>query len=455
MTTAPDTGSGAALAAWAATCRWEDVPEAVRHQARRCLVNLFACALAGRRDEAVRIAARVLATLGPAGDCVVIGESRTAGLQHAAALNAMAANVHDFDDTHVPTILHPTAPVAPVLLALAHTRRMTGAELLHALVIGIEMECRIALAVSPHHYTRGWHITSTCGIFGAALAAGRVLGLDAQRMLWAMGSASAQAGGLVETLGTMAKSAGVGHCASGGLMSALLAREGFDGPPLALEGARGFLRVFGDGEVRLMTDDLGRDWEIQRNAFKPYPCGVVLNPVIDACLALHATLPQGLPALARIELRGNPLLRQRTDRPGVTSGKLSQVCAQHAVAMALSRGRAGLAEFCDAAVRDPASAALGSLVRFIDDPSMHVEEAEVRLLPANGGAPLTHHVRAARGSLAAPLSDADLTAKLTTLAADSGADVDAHALTDALWTIERCADVADLMRLARGRGAPT
>lgn len=453
MTTAPGLNPGAALAAWAADCRWEDVPEAARHQARRCLVNLFACALAGGRDEAVRIASRVFAALGPAGDCVVIGEPHTAGLLHAAALNAMSANVHDFDDTHVPTILHPTAPVAPVLLALAHTRRMTGAELLHALVIGIEVECRIALAVSPQHYARGWHITSTCGIFGAALAAGRVLGLDGERLSWAMGNASAQAGGLVETLGTMAKSAGVGHCASGGLMSALLAREGFSGPPLSLEGARGFLRVFGEGEARLPTGDLGRDWEILRNAFKPYPCGVVLNPVIDACLALQAGLSQGLPALERIELRGNPLLRQRTDRPGVASGKLSQVSAQHAVAMALTRGRAGLAEFSDAAVRDAAGAALGRLVCFIDDAAMHVEEAEVRLVTTDGRV-IAHHVRAARGSLAAPLSDADLTAKLMTLAEDSGTGVDAGALAEALWSIDRCADVADLMRLARGRASP-
>jgi 2-methylcitrate dehydratase PrpD len=454
MTPAPEPGTGAALAAWAATCRWEDVPEAVRHQARRCLVNLFACALAGRRDEAVRIASRVFATLGPAGDCVVIGEKRTAGLLHAASLNAMAANVHDFDDTHVPTILHPTAPVAPVLLALAHTQRMTGAELLHALVIGIEVECRIALAVSPAHYTRGWHITSTCGIFGAALAAGRVLGLNAQQMLWALGNASAQAGGLVETLGTMAKSAGVGHAASGGLTSALLAREGFAGPPQALEGPRGFLRVFGEGEPRLDTNSLGREWKIQRNAFKPYPCGVVLNPVIDACLALHAALPDGLPPLERIELRGNPLLRQRTDRPGVTSGKLSQVCAQHAVAMALTRGRAGLAEFSDEAVRDPASASIGNLVRFIDDDSMHVEEAEVRLVRSDGGSTLLHHVPAARGSLAAPLSDDDLTAKFTTQAADSTSGIDASALVDALWKLDAGSDVADLMRLARGRNAP-
>ncbi len=182
----------------------------------------------------------------------------------------------------------------------------------------------------------------------------------------------------------------------------------------------------------------------------------VFDLVVTLAVAPAVLVVVAVAALAlAIELRGNPLLRQRTDRPGVTSGKLSQVCAQHAVAMALTRGRAGLAEFSDAAVRDPASAALGALVRFVDEDAMHVEEAEVRLVPANGGSPLTHHVRAARGSLAAPLSDDDLSAKLRTLATDSEAGVDVHALTDALWTIERCADVADLMRLARGTASPT
>ena len=136
----------------------------------------------------------------------------------AAFVNAASGNVFDFDDTHHPTIIHPTAPVAPALFALAESQPMSGAALLHAFVLGVEVECRLGNAVSPWHYRRGWHITSTCGVFGAAAAVAKVLALDAEHIVWALGNASAQSSGLVETLGTMAKSIGVGAAARGGLV---------------------------------------------------------------------------------------------------------------------------------------------------------------------------------------------------------------------------------------------
>lgn len=439
-----------ALAQATLAWRWADLPEAVRHEARRCLVNFFGCALAGWRDAASQTAARVFARIGPPGDCVVIGSGRTASALHAASLNAMAANVFDFDDTHLPTIAHPTAPVAPVALALAQGRRTSGIELLEAVVAGIELQCRIALAVSPGHYARGWHITSTCGVFGSAVAAARLLGLDAAQTGWAFGSAASQAGGLVETLGTMAKSISVGNAASNGLLSALLAQEGFAGPAAPLEGARGFVPVFGP-EVNwdALTQGLGERWEILANTYKPYPCGVVLNPVIEACLALRPALAGDLAAIERVELRGHPLLRQRTDRPGVTTGKSSQVSAQHAVAVSLTRGRAGLEEFSDAAVADAGLRRLAQRLVFVEDASLGVEAAEVTAVLADGRR-VGHFVAAAHGSLASPLSDDELSAKCRELARYGGSGVAVEPLLEALWSLDRSPDAARLMPLAAG-----
>lgn len=456
--------------------RWQDLPPAVQHEARRCLVNFFACALAGWRDPAVATAQRVFEATAAGGgggaSFTVIGNPRRAKLLQAASLNAMAANVHDFDDTHLPTIAHPTAPVAPVVLALAERGRCTGADLLAALAAGVELQCRIAHAISPGHYARGWHITSTCGIFGAAAAAARLLGLGDHQAVWALGSAAAQASGLVETLGTMAKSIGVGNAAANGLLSALLAAEGFAGPAAPLEGERGFLRVFGfeiDGDR--LCGGLGERWEILSNTYKPYPCGVVLNPVIEACLALREALwggpggPGGVDTaaiasvarVARVELRGHPLLRQRTDRPHIGSGRESQVSAQHAVAVVLARGRAGLDEFSDAAVADPAlqaaRAALGERLAFVDDAALGIEAAAVTLTLADGRS-ATHHVSQARGSLALPLDDAALDAKCRELARHGGSGVDAEPLLQKLWTLDREADAATLLRLARPRSTP-
>lgn len=440
-------GVSSTLAEFASACRWGDLPEAVRHEARRCLVNYFACALAGWRDPAVRTAARVFGRIGSPGACTVIGSSGTVAPLHAASLNAMSANVFDFDDTHLPTILHPTAPVASAAFALAQLAPTTGRELLQAVVAGIEVACRIACAVSPEHYARGWHITGTCGVFGAAAAAARLLGLDARQCVWAFGAASSQASGLVETLGTMAKSIGVGNAASNGLLSAWLAQEGFAGPAAPLEGVRGFLPVFGTGvRPQVLLGELGAQWQILANTYKPYPCGVVLNPVIEACLQLRAQVLSG--EVERIELQAHPLLRQRTDRPGVDSGKASQVSAQHAVAVALLRGRAGLDEFSDEAVADPALRALGARLVFVDDPSMGVEAAQVRVLLRDGRS-IAHRVAAAHGSLQSPLTDDELSAKCEALARHGGSGVDPRPLLDALWQLDRLPDAAMVLRLAQ------
>ena len=439
-----------ALAQATLTWSWADFPETVRHEARRCLVNYFACALAGWRDPAVTIASRVFSRIGPAGNCPVIGSGRSASALHAASLNAMAANVFDFDDTHLPTIVHPTAPVAPVAFALAQSRRISGVELLQALVAGIELQCRIALAISPGHYARGWHITSTCGVFGSAAAASRLLGLNATQTGWAFACAASQAGGLVETLGTMAKSIGVGNAASNGLLSALLAKEGFSGPAAPLEGVRGFVPVFGpEVNWEALTQGLGERWEILANTYKPYPCGVVLNPVIQACLALRPSVANEMGRIERIILRAHPLLRQRTDRPGVESGKASQVSAQHAVAVCLTRGRAGLDEFSDLAVADPTVQALGRRLVFVDDASLGVEAAEVSLVMTDGSRSV-QFVEAAHGSLASPLTDIELDNKCRELARYGGSGVAVAPLLDALWSLERSPDAAAVMQLVAG-----
>ena len=213
----------AQLARFVAESTWDDIPQPVRHAARRALLNFFAVALSAARTPSMDIAVRTYARFSAGRDASLAGRPDRVDALNAAALNAMAANVFDFDDTHHPTIIHPTSPIAPVLFALAETRPLTGQQLLHAFVLGVEVACRIGNAISPEHYARGWHITSTCGVFGAALAAARALGLNARQNLDALGAAAVQAGGLVEALGTGAKSISVGNAARNGLLSALLA----------------------------------------------------------------------------------------------------------------------------------------------------------------------------------------------------------------------------------------
>lgn len=427
--------------------KWEDVPAAVRHEAKRSLLNFFGAAFSGCRDTEISATIAVLSSIAPASSSRMIGRNERTDMLTAAMVNAMAGNVLDFDDTHQPTILHPTSPVAAALFALAEQMPLSGAQLLHALLLGMEVESRIANMVSPQHYRRGWHITSTCGIFGAAAAAGKAITLDLDRLRCALGIASAQSSGLVGNLGTGAKSVGVGHAARNGLLSSLLAQQGIDGPFQPLEGRYGFLRVFNDSEdFSARLDGLGTVWEIQSNTYKPYPCGVVLNPVIEGCLKLRRELDFPISEIQRVELIGNPLLRERTDRLRVGSGRECQVSAQHAVAVSLVVGRAGPAEFSDAAATDASLDTLREKVRFIDDETRSVEAVSVVIHGPKERR--TVDISAAYGSTSRPLSDRDLERKLHRGAEQAGFSGDCARLIEKIWNLDRASSAGDLLTLA-------
>lgn len=436
------------LALNVAALKWEDVPEAVRHEARRGLMNFFAVAFAGSTQETVHRLGDTLAPFSSGGTSAQIGHASRRDPLLAAYLNAAAANIHDFDDTHIPTIIHPFAPVAPAVLAASEMSGASGQDSLLAIIAGVETTCRLGNALSPSHYARGWHITSTCGVFGAALGTSHLFKMSAEQCAAATGLASGQAAGLVETLGTDAKSLSVGNAARNGLLAALMAQAGLSGPARPLTGERGYSHLVSDvPKADALNSGWGSDWEILNNTYKPYPCGVVLNPVIEACLALTEAHAIPADAVARITLVGHPLLRQRTDRPDVASARLSQVSGQHAVAVALLRQRAGLSEFSDEAVHDPAVRALGSRVRFEDDATFDVESARVTV-EMDDGKVLSRTIDPARGSRANPLSDSDLENKLRTLAAHAGFSGDTEQLIDTIWSVDRLDRTDTLMKLA-------
>ena len=436
-----------ALAGFLVASRWEDIPAAVRHEGVRSLLNFVGGALGGSQDEAVNLAAAVLMPYFGAAQATIIGRSERPDALNAAFLNAVSANVLEYDDTHLATVIHPAAPVVPGLFALAEQRPLSGAQLVHALILGIETECRVGLGVMPTHYRRGWHITATCGIFGAAAAAGKLLGLDQRQMAWALGHAATQSAGLVESLGSMSKSIGVGNAAKNGLAAALFAEAGFTAADQAIEGRYGFLPVTSDSvNLGAITEGLGESWEILGNAYKPYPCGVVLFPVIDACLELRARLTPTPQQIEEIVVVGHPLLRERADRPLVETGREAKVSLQHSVAATVLEGAAGLSQFEDRCVADPAVRALRAKVRIEEDESVPVEAALVTLR-LDDGRSFTEHVRHGRGTPGRPMSEAELDAKFLEVAAFGAPDADALGLIARFRAIEDEADVAGILRL--------
>jgi 2-methylcitrate dehydratase PrpD len=434
------------LARFVVDAGWKDIPEPVRHEARRALLNFFAVALAGCRAAPVETALASLVEFSDRKQATVIGRRERLDALGAAFLNAAGANVLDFCDTHLPTAIHPTAPVAPPLLALAERERITGAELITAFVLGVEVACRIGNAISPGHYARGWHITSTCGVFGAAAGVGRLLGLDEECMIWALGNASTQSSGLCECLGWPAKSISVGNAARNGLWSALLAAKGFEAPAEPIAGAQGFLNAMGEPPSwPSLSDGLGESWELMQNSIKPYPCGFVIHPVLDCVLDWRREHPAV--AVERVSVRGNPLLAQRADRPDVATGREAQVSAQHAVAVALLHGKAGLDQFTDACAREPAVVAMRRKVEVIRDAALSTIAAQVDLWTTDGSEYALSTV-AARGSPGNPMSDRDIEAKLRTIAETWRPGHDIAPLIEAVWTLDRSGDVAHLLALA-------
>jgi 2-methylcitrate dehydratase PrpD len=434
------------LARFIVATRWDDIPSPVRHQAKRSLMNFFAVALAGCRTGPVEIALRSLAEFSDSRQATVVGRAERIDALSAAFLNAAGANVHDFCDTHLRTVIHPTAPVAPALLALAELQHVSGPDLLLAFILGNEVQARVGLAISPSHYSRGWHITSTCGVFGAAAGSGKLLALDDRQMVWALGAAATQSAGLCECLGTAAKSISVGNAARNGLWSALLAGKGFDGPPEPLAGVQGFYHALGETpDLSAITDGLGESWEIMATSYKPYPCGFVIHPVLDCVLDWRRDNPAA--EVTRVVVRGNPLLGVRTDRPDVSTGRESQVSVQHAVAAALATGKAGLDQFTDACAHDPKVLALRRKVEVVRDSAFSTIAAAVEITTDDGKIHKLSQL-AARGSDVNPMSDKDLEGKLRTAAIAWDPQRDVAPLIDAIWALDRSADVSKLASLA-------
>jgi 2-methylcitrate dehydratase PrpD len=422
--------------------QWDDIPPQVRHQAKRSLINFFAVTLAGCRSGPIETALRCLAEFSGGRQATLIGRNERMDAPSAAFINAAGANVDDFCDTHVATVIHPTAPVAAALLGIAELQAVSGPDLLLALILGNEVQGRIGLAISPSHYNRGWHITSTCGVFGAATGCGKLVRLNERQMVWALGMAATQSAGLCECLGTPAKSLSVGNAARNGLLSALLAGNGFEGPSEPLAGAQGYYHALAENpDLSVIAAGWGDRWEIMATSYKPYPCGFVIHPVLDCVLAWRGDNPTA--AVTRVVVRGHPLLSVRADRPDISTGREAQVSVQHAVAAALVFGKVGLDQFTDACVRDPKVLELRRTVEVLRDENFATTAAAVEITTADGG---THELTqpAARGSDANPLSDSDLEDKLRTAAAGWNPSYEVAPLIDAIWAVDESSDVSRL-----------
>ena len=425
------------LARYVVTARREDVPAAVRKEAARTLLNWVGCAVGGSRHETVDIAIRALAPFSGAAQATVLGRKERLDVLHSSLMNGISSHIFDFDDTHLRTIVHPAGPVASAILALAEYRPVSGADFLHALILGTEIECRIANAVYPAHYDIGWHITGTVGPFGAAAAAGKLLTLSEQQMVWALGLAAVQPVGLREMFGTMTKSFHPGRAAQNGLTAALLAAQNYTSSNQGIEAPRGWAQVLStERNYTEITGNLGAHYEISLNTYKPFPCGIVIHPAIDGCLQLREAHRLTAEQIERIDLKVNPLVLELTGKRTPQSGLEGKFSVYHAVAAAIVFGRVAEPQFSDQAVREPALVALRDKVTALADRS--VAEDQVRIAIAlKDGRRLEKYIEHAVGSAKNPMTDAQLEAKVAGLADGILPAGRVRELADLCWKIEQ------------------
>src|SRR6266446_3950740 len=273
------------LARHVISTKFADLSAGVRKEAARTLLNWVGCAVGGSRHETVDAAISALAPFSGPAQASILGRRERFDIMNAALINGISSHVLDYDDTHSHNIIHPAGPVISAILALSEHRPVSGHDFVTALVAGVDVECRIGNSVYPKHYDVGWHITGTAGVFGAAAASGKLLGLSEQQMLWALGLAATQPVGLQEMFGSMTKAFHPGRAAQNGLTAALLAGAGYTASERALEAKRGWLNVLSTACNHAAFADAG--WEILNNSYKPFACGLVVHPVIDGCIRLR------------------------------------------------------------------------------------------------------------------------------------------------------------------------
>ena len=411
-----DTAGGTRLLArYVANSRVGDLPPPVVHEAIRALVNWSGCTIGGAGHESVDIALASLSPFAGPAQAALLGRPERTDILLAALIDGIASHVLDFDDTHPDVLVHPSGPVAAALLPLAELRASSGAELINAFVAGVEVECRIARAVMPTHYEVGWHITGTAGVIGAAAACARLLGLDEDRTLHALGNAATQAAGLREMFGSMCKSFHVGRAAQNGLTAALLAERGFTSSETALEGVRGFIQVLStSANPAALTAGLGDDYDLLRNTYKPYACGLVIHPSLDGCIQLRERHGLRGPEIESIELVVHPLALELTGKKAPRSGLEGKFSVFHGAAVAIIDGAGGEAQFSDSRVASAEVVELRDKVQARVDSSLDKAQASVTVVRKDG---VRHELRVEHcaGSLQRPLSDPELDAKFLAL----------------------------------------
>jgi 2-methylcitrate dehydratase PrpD len=438
------------LAAFVARIGPDSVPGDVRRQAAWWVLDWLGCAVAGLATRPGRILLQHTADQ-PVGisSCVGLVDGRST--QVAALHNGAVSHIVEMDDVDRASVIHPGAVVIPAALATAERVDAGGRDLLTAIVLGYEVAIRVGESVGKTHYFH-WHNTSTCGVFGAAAAAGWLLRLGARQLTWALGNAGTQAGGLWEFIaeGAMSKHLHAGRAAANGVLAAELAALGFTGASRILDGRQGFFAATApDGDPSAVTRDLGSGWKLPGVSIKPYPSCRHTHSAVDAALRLRAEHRLTAADVERVEIGGYRSVLDLTDNPTPDHLYAAKFSVQYCVARALNDGALLLGDFTDERIAEPSVRDLMARTSVRLDPALDARyprefPAEVRL-SLRDGRTVSALVANPKGDPEAPLTPDELAAKFRGMLAGSAYDGATQALLDAIVGLDDRPVVRGLM----------
>ena len=426
-----------------------DLPEDVAHAGRRTLLNALSLAVGAARHPAVEAACEAVRALTRRSEASVPGRSARVEAEWAAFVGGIAVHAEDYDDTHLTTVVHPGAAVVPAALAVAELYGSSGRWLLEAVVVGVEVACRMGLGLGPGHFDRGWHLTGSTGRYGAAAAVARLVGLDAATLAGVWARCAAETAGVQAAFGTMTKPYHPGKAAYDGVLAVRDALDGRLPAPMSPEEETDMFDALGpDPDPAEAITGLGEQWETTLNTFKPYACGIVSHPVIDAAVEARSRIGG---RITRITVTVNPIVLDVMGVEEPSNGLESKFSVYHCAAIGLLNGMGGPAQFSDERVNSTDAAALRRKVEVITDPSLARDAARLAVDLADGQR-VEVAVDHARGSVERPMTDDDLASKARAAMQPIIGDA-ADDLIDMVYSVESHG-ARDIMRVAVPGVAP-
>jgi len=447
------------LADFVVKSSYENTPKEVIHHAKNLILDLLGVTLGASSTPEAQIVGELIRELGGKSESTIIGFREKTSCTNAAFMNSIMSHTLELDDTHVASITHAGCVVIPSALSIAEHSNCDGRKFLLSVIVGYECMLRIALSIQPSHWERGFHTAGTCGSFGAAAAAAKILGLDRDSVVRALGLAGTQASGLLECIfasGDMSKRLNPGRAAANGVVSALLAEKGFTGPETILEGKFGFCRAVSNRyDLQRIIKDLGSVYEVTQVGLKPYACCRYYHSAIDAIFEMMKETEINPMYIKNIEVKTHEkAVIERPHRYKPLSVCDAQMSLPYSVAVALLEGRVTINEFKDEKIKDPRVHEIARKVKVKSDPELTAIFPEKWsndvTIVMNDGRSFRRRIDIAKGEPENPMTKEEVSNKFSVLAAPVVGNSKAQEIIRTVYKLEQVDSIKELTELLHG-----